>query len=422
MRDPARHLARPPGDVADRRLGRALDHCVKRLEAVPGDRGLERVVDDARGTIVRSRAYGIRMNAVRQRPPPPGDARRPPPFRRPAMIGAAFQRPRHRRHRADGPPTRSPAPSPRSRPSPAPVLRASLGSSMRQFAGYSPDCEITRRARIGMAKSGNHTAPPARNVGRACTRIQASVMIPSTPSEPRNSRSGLGPAPEPGRRRVCTTPAGVTTRRLSTKSSICVKGWRNGRPSGSRSSRPASKTRSSAENAAASARAGAIAPPAPGRTRRPRSAPRARRRSTSSTRSMQPQIERDRAARAPAAAVTPPTTQLPAPNGITCAPAPRRPVQHSRSSCSSRRIGHHVRRVGIVVEQPAQRVGIALAESVRGAIVGARSSSIRPGSLAATGAGPRDGSRPGAAASPPRTPTPRNAPRSARAGRTPRPA
>ena len=36
------------------------------------------------------------------------------------------------------------------------------------------------------------------------------------------SRSGLGPAPEPGRRRLSHTPLGVTARRLSTKSSMCV--------------------------------------------------------------------------------------------------------------------------------------------------------------------------------------------------------
>ena len=35
-------------------------------------------------------------------------------------------------------------------------------------------------------------------------------------------RSGLGPAPDPGRRRVSSVPAGVTTRMLSTKSSMWV--------------------------------------------------------------------------------------------------------------------------------------------------------------------------------------------------------
>ena len=35
-------------------------------------------------------------------------------------------------------------------------------------------------------------------------------MTPSTPSDPIIIRSGDGPAPEPGRRRVSITPAGVT--------------------------------------------------------------------------------------------------------------------------------------------------------------------------------------------------------------------
>ena len=47
-------------------------------------------------------------------------------------------------------------------------------------------------------------------------------MTPKMPSEPMNIRSGLGPAPDPGSRRDSIVPAGVTTRRLSTKSSIWV--------------------------------------------------------------------------------------------------------------------------------------------------------------------------------------------------------
>ena len=47
-------------------------------------------------------------------------------------------------------------------------------------------------------------------------------MMPSVPSEPMNMRSGLGPAPEPGNRNDSNTPLGVTTRRLSTNSSMWV--------------------------------------------------------------------------------------------------------------------------------------------------------------------------------------------------------
>ena len=107
-------------------------------------------------------------------------------------------------------------------PSAAPVLNASCGSRMRQFAGYSPACEIARNALAAVKKSGNCTAPPARNLGRSCNRIQAWVMMPRMPSEPISSRSGLGPAPEPGSRRVSITPFGVTTRSDSTRSSMWV--------------------------------------------------------------------------------------------------------------------------------------------------------------------------------------------------------
>ncbi len=107
-------------------------------------------------------------------------------------------------------------------PSPAPVLLASSGSRMRQFAGYSPACRIIRTARDAAKKSGKRTAHPARKRGLSCSRIHASVITPSVPSEPMNRRSGLGPAPDPGSRRVSIAPRGVTTRRLSTKSSMCV--------------------------------------------------------------------------------------------------------------------------------------------------------------------------------------------------------
>ena len=66
------------------------------------------------------------------------------------------------------------------------------------------------------------TAPPSRNFGRSCRRIHACVMTPRIPSEPISMRSGLGPAPEPGRRRLSITPLGVTVRSDSTKSSMCV--------------------------------------------------------------------------------------------------------------------------------------------------------------------------------------------------------
>ena len=48
-------------------------------------------------------------------------------------------------------------------------------------------------------------------------------MTPSVPSEPQRKRSGDGPAPEAGRRRVSSTPRGVTARSPWTNSSMWVK-------------------------------------------------------------------------------------------------------------------------------------------------------------------------------------------------------
>ena len=62
----------------------------------------------------------------------------------------------------------------------------------------------------------------ARNVGRRWIRIQASVITPRMPSLPITIRSGLGPAPEPGSRRLSHQPCGVSMRTDSTKSSMWV--------------------------------------------------------------------------------------------------------------------------------------------------------------------------------------------------------
>jgi hypothetical protein len=101
-------------------------------------------------------------------------------------------------------------------------VAASPGSSSRQFAGNSPACATARVAAAAASSDANRTDSPARNVGRSCTRSHASTMTPSVPSEPRRSRSGDGPAPDPGSRRDSMTPAGVTVRMDSTKSSMCV--------------------------------------------------------------------------------------------------------------------------------------------------------------------------------------------------------
>jgi hypothetical protein len=47
-------------------------------------------------------------------------------------------------------------------------------------------------------------------------------MTPSVPSEPRNNRSGDGPAPDAGNRSDSVVPRGLTTRNASTMSSMWV--------------------------------------------------------------------------------------------------------------------------------------------------------------------------------------------------------
>ena len=107
-------------------------------------------------------------------------------------------------------------------PSPAPVTSASWASIRRQLVGYRPDCESSLTACAPAMKSSKRTGAEARWTGRGRTRTHASVMIPSVPSDPMSIRSGEVPAPEPGSRRDSHTPAGVTARTDSTRSSMWV--------------------------------------------------------------------------------------------------------------------------------------------------------------------------------------------------------
>jgi hypothetical protein len=103
-----------------------------------------------------------------------------------------------------------------------PAEVASPGSRTRQLVGKSPDWLTARQASAAASRVGKRADAEAFHRTRSCTRIHASVTIPSEPSEPRNSRSGDGPAPEPGSRRDSLIPVGVTTRIDSTRSSMCV--------------------------------------------------------------------------------------------------------------------------------------------------------------------------------------------------------
>ena len=116
---------------------------------------------------------------------------------------------------------------PRTRSAPAPGERvadsiASPASSRRQFTGNRPDWASARTAAAPVGEPGNSTPADVFHRGRSCRRIHASVITPSAPSEPRNRRSGDGPAPDPGSRRDSVVPDGVTTRSDSQRSSMWV--------------------------------------------------------------------------------------------------------------------------------------------------------------------------------------------------------
>ena len=164
-----------------------------------------------------SRRYGMRRNAERQEPTAgpalPADAavgagqldRLAPAGRRPARA-----------------PTRSRGPG-RCCPSvPAPDSAPRPGRAAGSWPGTARTARSPAPPRRAARRSPKLTDADALCSGRCWSRIHASVITPSVPSEPRNSRSGDGPAPEPGSRHDSLIPAGVTTRSDSTKSSMWV--------------------------------------------------------------------------------------------------------------------------------------------------------------------------------------------------------
>ncbi len=98
----------------------------------------------------------------------------------------------------------------------------SVGSMSRQVAGSSPACSRARTACAPAANEGAASVAAQRCAGRGWARSHAEVMTPSVPSLPSSSRSGEGPAPEPGSRRDSQVPVGVTARTDSTRSSTWV--------------------------------------------------------------------------------------------------------------------------------------------------------------------------------------------------------
>ena len=285
-------------DLAHRRAPSPSHRVVEGVEALPRDRRLERLAT-ARPSRRTCRAGRARAGTPRARRRP---RRRGAPSARsshvPPCSAQSASAARHPRARPDASADSKPSTSSAREPSPANVSAASRASIRRQFAGCRPGLRRARAPPRRRRRSRAKRTARRRAVRAACgrTRTHASVITPSVPSEPSSSRSGLGPAPEPGSRRDSHAPAGVIARTDSTRSSMCVSRvakWPPARvaiqPPSVESSNDCGKWRSVQpvrRELLLQRRA---------RARRPGCAPRRETASTSSTRSSAAEVERDRA-------------------------------------------------------------------------------------------------------------------------------
>src|ERR1700746_739110 len=98
MGEPAGYLTRAPGRLANCRCGGGLDRVMKSFEALPSDRGLEGIRDDAPADQpfpgIGHPYEGVSPDFRRPLAMPVGFSGR---LRGAAVITAAFQRPRHPR-------------------------------------------------------------------------------------------------------------------------------------------------------------------------------------------------------------------------------------------------------------------------------------------------------------------------------------
>ena len=317
--------------------------------------------------------------------PRPTQPRRPIPPRSPSHPRPP--RPRRPRRRARGTARASrpsspstgwsldskPSTSSAREPSPANVRRASCGSIRRQFAGFKPDWEIARTHSAPRAKLAKRTPAEARWAGRGWTRIHASTITPSVPSEPASIRSGLTPAPEPGSRRDSQTPAGVSARIDSTKSSMCVQTVAKCpaarvaiQPPSVASSKDCGKWRS--VSPCSPSWRSSWGPVAPAWMRAARETA-----STSSTRSERRHVDADRPVVGGIhARLHPADDARPAAVGDRGDALGRAPLQQLLQLALRARPGHEVRGVREVSAKAAHDVGIGLPVRVRGARVGVR--------------------------------------------------
>ena len=190
----SRQVTEPaPPSASSHRAAHRLDERRKRSQVI----AVSNVSDSTPIATNVSRRYGARRNASRQAPDAAAalGARSPPcsPHSAAAALEAA-------------PTCLLEAEHEQVAPSPANVSARLARVDQPAVGGPQPGLHdrahrVARRPRTRRT----HATPSGALRRRGRTRTHASVMTPSVPSEPSSSRSGDGPAPEPGSRRDSQT-------------------------------------------------------------------------------------------------------------------------------------------------------------------------------------------------------------------------
>ena len=254
--------------------------------------------------------------------------------------------------RRDGGPTRSRARAGVFSPEPAPVVPASSASSSRQFAGYSPDWEISRTAPAAARKSSNSTPQEALNCG---PRPHPHPGLGDHPEDPlRADQQPVGRGARPGARQPPALPGPPRRDRPHRLDQVVDVGVESREVPPGPGRDPAAQRRvleATGGSGAGSARARAAAPPTRARLPPPGSAPPA-------TRHRPPAPDPAAAGRA-----RPPAARRAAPRphrrrwsrrqtGITAAPSASDQRQHGLDLRLVARKGNQIRRVRELPRNP----------------------------------------------------------------------
>ena len=301
----------PRSDSA--RAQRAAHGRVEALEVAPGGGGLERLHHHAAVeqvvAQVRARGSGPRSQAAPGREP----SASPPPARSSAagahaaalhLLGLALEA--HDRQAAalvpacpqiGAPEALRAAPAGRQRQRHARLVLVGQARDVGRGVGL-----LHHPERLGPLGERRGTTSPRSGAARAPAAPAGwpREMTPSTPSEPTTSSRSAGSGGGGRHGAACRALRRARSAARPPPGRRCARSrWTPGRPIAWPPSRRRSRTRTTAGSGRASGPARRAAPPPPGPSRPPSSVAVSDSRSTSSTRSRPPQVERDHARRSP---------------------------------------------------------------------------------------------------------------------------